>query len=64
MLIAVIIMQEAKTAGMGAAVGGAADSFFSGKTRGKDAFLSKCTVVLGVLFAIVCIGLGRYLNTF
>lgn len=64
LLILVIVLQEAKTAGMGAAVGGSSDSFFGGKARGKDAVLSKFTVIFGVLFAVICIGLGRYLNTF
>ena len=41
LLILVIVLQEAKTAGMGAAVGGSSDSFFGGKARGKDAVLSK-----------------------
>ena len=48
LLILVIVLQEAKTAGMGAAVGGSSDSFFGGKARGKDAVLSKFTVILGI----------------
>lgn len=35
-----------------------------GKSRGKDAVLSKFTVVLGILFAVLCLVLGRYMNTF
>ena len=35
-----------------------------GKTRGKDAVLSKFTVVFGIIFAVLCLVLGRYMNTF
>lgn len=63
-LIAAIVAQEAKTPGMGSAIGGGSDSMLGGRTRGKDAFLSKVTVVCGILFAVLCLVLGRYMNTF
>ena len=50
-LIIVVVAQESKQPGMGSA-------------RGKDAVLSKFTVVLGILFAVLCLVLGRYMNTF
>ena len=56
LLIVVIVSQEPKTAGMGAAMGG--------RTRGKDAVLAKMTVGFGVVFVVVCLLLGRYMNTF
>lgn len=63
-LIIVIVAQESKQPGMGSAIGGGAEGMVGGKTRGKDAVLSKFTVVLGIIFAVLCLVLGRYLNTF
>ena len=60
-LIIVVVAQESKQPGMGSAIGGGAEG---GKSRGKDAVLSKFTVVLGILFAVLCLVLGRYMNTF
>lgn len=64
LLIIVIVMQESKTPGMGAAIGGGESGMIGGKARGKDAVLSKFTVIFGVIFAVVCLALGRYMNTF
>ena len=57
-LIAAILGQEAKSAGMGGMDGGA-DTVFSGKARGMDALLARVTVVLAVLFATVTIVIAR-----
>ena len=51
-LIASVLGQEAKSAGMGG-MGGGADTVFSGKARGMDALLARVTVVLAILFAII-----------
>ena len=64
LLIVVIISQEPKTAGMGAGMGGGGDSMLGGRTRGKDAVLAKMTVGFGVVFVLICLLLGRYMNTF
>ncbi|MDU5734975.1 MAG: preprotein translocase subunit SecG [Veillonella sp.] len=53
LLIVVVVAQNSKNAGMGGAVSGAADSSFGGKQRGLDAFLSKCTIILGIIFSIL-----------
>ena len=50
--------------GPGSAIGGGAEGAVGGKTRGKDAVLSKFTVVFGIVFAVLCLVLGRYMNTF
>lgn len=64
-LIIVVVAQESKQPGMGSAIGGGgAEGMMGGKSRGKDAVLSKFTVVLGILFAVLCLVLGRYMNTF
>ncbi|KAF1679190.1 MULTISPECIES: preprotein translocase subunit SecG [Veillonella] len=64
LLILVVVLQSSKSAGMGGAVSGAADSVFGGKARGIDGLLSKCTIVLGILFAILSLFLGIYLNQY
>ncbi|EKU77507.1 preprotein translocase subunit SecG [Veillonella seminalis] len=64
LLILVVVLQSSKSAGMGGAVSGAADSVFGGKARGIDGLLSKCTIVLGIVFAILSLFLGIYLNQY
>ena len=41
LLIVVVVAQESKQPGMGSAIGGGAEAVAGGKTRGKDAVLSK-----------------------
>ena len=57
-LIASVLGQEAKSAGMGG-MGGGADTVFSGKARGMDALLARVTVVLAVLFAAITIVIAK-----
>lgn len=64
LLITVVVLQESKSGGMGSSIGGAADTFFGGKARGKDAILSRLTVILGVIFALVTLALVEYLNSY
>lgn len=64
LLIIVTIAQESKQPGMGSSIGGGTQAMAGGKTRGKDAVLAKFTVILGIMFAILCIFLGRFMNTF
>jgi len=49
---------------MGGAVSGAADSSFGGKARGVDGFLSRCTIILGIIFAVLSLVLGAMINQF
>ena len=44
-LIIVVVAQESKQPGMGSAIGGGAEGMIGGKSRGKDAVLSKFTVI-------------------
>lgn len=64
LLILVVVMQSSKSAGMGGSVGGASDSVFGGKARGMDGLLSRLTIILGVIFAVLSLGLGIYLNQY
>ena len=66
LLIVVVVAQNSKNAGMGGAVSGAADSSFGGKQRGLDAFLSKCTIILGSysLSVLSLVLWGQWINQF
>ncbi len=57
-LIASILGQEAKSAGMGG-IGGGSDTVFSGKARGMDALLARVTVVFAVLFAVITLVIAK-----
>ncbi|MDU2063592.1 MAG: preprotein translocase subunit SecG [Sporomusaceae bacterium] len=52
-LIATVVLQSGKSAGMGGSISGGAEAIFGGKKKGVDEILAKATMVLGVLFAIV-----------
>lgn len=58
-LIAAVLGQEPKSAGMGGTVDGSANTVFSSRARGMDAFLAKATVVLAVLFAVVTMVIAK-----
>ncbi|MFL0194491.1 preprotein translocase subunit SecG [Clostridium sp. WILCCON 0269] len=57
MLISFILMQPGKTNGLSGFIsGGPAESFYSkNKSRTSEAMLAKVTVVLAVIFAIICV---------
>lgn len=57
-LIAAVLGQEAKSAGMGG-MDGSSDAVFSGKARGMDALLARVTVVLGILFAVITLVIAK-----
>ena len=57
-LIASILVQEPKSAGMGGMDGGG-DTIFSGKARGMDALLARVTVIFGILFAIITMVIAK-----
>ena len=57
-LIAVVLLQSGKTAGLSGSIAGGAESFF-GKNKGRtiDAILSKWTSVVAVLFIVTSVAL-------
>ena len=57
-LIASVLGQVAKSAGMGCLDGGG-DTVFSGKARGMDALLARVTVVFAILFGVITIVIAR-----
>lgn len=58
-LIASIVLQSGKSAGMGGSIGGGADTVFGGKAGGMDALLSKVTMILGVIFAVLTLIIAK-----
>ena len=57
-LVAAILGQEPKSAGMGGMDGGG-DTVFSGKARGMDALLARVTVVFAILFAAITLIIAK-----
>ncbi len=53
-LIAVILLQSGKSAGLSGAIAGGAETFF-GKKKGLDQFFGKVTIVLAVVFGLLSI---------
>lgn len=51
-LIAVILMQSSKSAGVSGVIGGASEQFF-GKKKGLDEFLAKVSTILAVVFFVL-----------
>lgn len=56
-LIATVVLQSSKSAGMSGAIAGGAETLFGGKKKGLDELLAKATMILGVLFGLVTIAL-------
>jgi preprotein translocase subunit SecG len=55
-LIAVVLLQKGKSAGLSGAISGGAEQLFGRqKARGLDAVLAKVTIVLATLFIILTI---------
>lgn len=58
-LIAIVILQSGKSAGLSGAISGAADSFLAkGKTKGLDARLASATKWVAIVFAVVTLALN------
>ncbi|MBE0466571.1 MAG: preprotein translocase subunit SecG [Candidatus Desulforudis sp.] len=53
-LIASVLLQSGKSAGLSGAIAGGAETFF-GKKKGVDKLLGKITVVLAVIFGLMSI---------
>ena len=62
-LIASVVLQSGKSAGMSGSIAGGAETLFGGKSKGMDAMLARITMVLGVVFGILTLILGRVLSS-
>lgn len=60
-LIAVVLLQSGKNAGLSGSIGGGAETFFGkNKARTLDGMLSKATSVVAVLFIVTSIVLSLF----
>lgn len=64
-LIAVVLLQSGKSAGLSGSIAGGAETFF-GKNKGRtlDAMLEKWTTVVAVLFLITSVVLALVVTKF
>lgn len=60
MLVAVVLLQSGRTAGLGAVAGGAEQLFGKKKARGADLMLHRITIALAALFFVITILLAYY----
>ena len=62
-LIAVVLLQSGKSAGLSGSIGGGAETFF-GKNKAKtlDGILEKATAIVAILFVITSLVLALVLN--
>ncbi|HWS31007.1 MAG TPA: preprotein translocase subunit SecG [Clostridia bacterium] len=57
-LVAVVLVQQVKSAGLGAAYGGETSSFTArGRAASKEAKLQKLTIILGSVMALLAIAM-------
>jgi preprotein translocase subunit SecG len=61
-LIAVVVLQSGKSAGLSGSIAGGAETLFGGKKKGIDEILAKATMILGVLFAVVTMVLVKIMQ--
>ena len=56
LLIAIVLLQSSKASDAGQIITGGADSLFqNAKERGLELFISRLTLVLGILFFVLCL---------
>jgi preprotein translocase subunit SecG len=61
LLIAVVLLQSGKSAGLSGAISGGAEQLVGKqKARGLEAVLNKATVVLGVLFFLLTLAVAFF----
>lgn len=56
LLITIVLLQSSKAEGASQIItGGSSDLFKNRKERGSELVISRCTLVLGVLFFVICV---------
>jgi len=64
-LIATVLLQSGKSAGLSGSIAGASEQLFgSKKAKGMDAFLSKLSIACAVVFLVSSLGLCFFTGTF
>lgn len=61
-LIASVVLQSGKSAGMSGSIAGGAETIFGGKKKGIDELLAKATMILGALFAVVTLTIVKMMH--
>ncbi len=61
-LIASVVLQSGKSAGLSGSIAGGAETLFGGKKKGLDEMLAKTTMVLGLLFGVITMALVRMMQ--
>lgn len=61
-LIAAVVLQSGKSAGLSGSIAGGAETLFGGKKKGLDELLARATMVLGAVFGIVTMALVRLMQ--
>jgi len=61
-IIAVVVLQSGKGAGLSGSIAGGAETLFGGKKKGLDEALAKATIILGLLFAVVTMTLVKMMQ--
>ena len=60
-LVAIVMLQSGKSAGLSGAIAGAADTFFTkNKNKGLDAVLAKATKWVGLAFVVLTVVLNIF----
>jgi len=59
-LIAIVLLQQGRSAALGAISGGAEQLFGKQKARGIDALLHRTTIVIAVLFFLVALAVAYF----
>jgi len=52
-LIATVVLQSGKSAGLSGSIAGGAETIFGSKKKGLDEMLAKATMILGMVFGVV-----------
>lgn len=61
-LIAAVVLQSGKSAGLSGSIAGGAETIFGGKKKGIDEMLARVTMILGALFAVVTLALVKLMQ--
>ncbi|NLP43204.1 MAG: preprotein translocase subunit SecG [Peptococcaceae bacterium] len=61
-LIATVLLQSGKSAGLSGSITGAGEQFFGKAARGMDSLFSKLSMVFAVLFLLSSLGLTVFMK--
>lgn len=59
-LIAAVLLQSGKSAGLSGAIGGGGESMFGGKAGDMDEMLARVTIVLGIAFGVITLLIAKF----